>query len=72
MILPGLKMLVWQNNRITTYACVAQLGSDPSAACGRCSEVSEWQRSNFQAKSESRAENLGTATGRAVHGKTIE
>ncbi len=38
-------------------------GSDPSAASGGCSEVSEWQRSNFQAISGSLAENLGTATG---------
>ena len=45
------------------------VGSEPSAASGRYSEVNEWQRSIFQAGNS--AEKLGTATGNFPQKKRI-
>ena len=37
----------------------ADVGSEPSAAGGRCSEVSEWPRSKFPASAVRQRENFG-------------
>ena len=47
------------------------VGSDPSAACGRYSEVSEWQRSKFR-RLKCRCEILGTATGNPFSRSAVE
>ena len=43
------------------------VGSDASAACGRCSELSEWQRSADEEGALSPTKMPGTATGKAGH-----
>ena len=41
----------------------ARRGSEGSAACGRCSDLSEWQRSAYDAAALSARKMPGTATG---------
>ena len=46
------------------YAGMVELGSEPSAASGGCSEASEWPRSTDEKGASPPTKMSGTATGR--------